>query len=402
MRAIICALILCVTSPVLAETLTYAGRLTSADGTPVAVWPHLSFTLHDEQGSVLWSTFVDRDVLSMSADADGNFSVVLDVGEYADGRAGPIEPELAGRAHALSVAVCDVLPCVDPPTLGRPQRLDAVPRALHAAVAEDVMPGAVAGAVYQLDDLIVTAEPTPGEYGSLPEALAALDGRLLPPWRDITIRVGPGTFRHDEPVVIERPDAQRLRIVGAGSGETMLWFPSSHGVEVAAGLHLGELRALTIAGQRGGEGDARGVIVHPGAQLRLGADTVVQDFDEHCVYARGSTLIAHDVRVRNCGSSGVMARSGARVLCDRASVVDAATGFSADEHSLLRCYGCRAEETSWYGFLATEGSVVKAEDAAAVEIGREVYHSERAGFVDARGALPEGWQQGEDPSFVLQ
>lgn len=310
-----------------AQVLTYSGTLTDPAG-QAAGWPHLRFSLRDAEGEVVWSAEVDADQLALTdPDGTGRFVAVLDHGLFADGREGP-PTALVGRvARSLSVATCEVLPCVDPPVLGEPQMLGSVPHALHATHAAQVEPAAVRSVVYQVDDLVVSQDPGPGEFANLAEALAHLDGKTIPPGRVVSIHIRRGVHDHPGPVTLRRRDGLDLAIVGEGPDTSILRFPSSSGLIVEAGSQLGLLDGVTIQG--GWEADdpdepgEHGVVVQSGSFARLSPAVVIEGFGESCLAVTGGHAIASGITVRTCGVMGVRNRRGGVVDTSGASISDA-------------------------------------------------------------------------------
>lgn len=329
----------------LAAPLMYSGQLARTDGHALE-WPSLRFSTLDADGRVLWSTRVDADVLAATDTmGQGQFVAVLDHGVFADGREGPATEAIRHDAHSLSVAVCHALPCLDPIPLGEPQALNAVPYAVHASHAAGVEPAAVRSVVYQLDDMVVSQDPGPGEFATLGQALDALRDRLLPPGRDVTIHIERGVYVHDAPIHFARPDGHRLRINGAGTDTTILRFPESGGLWIEPGAFLGSIDNLTIDGGRAlddeGEVEHRGVHVRESAFARLGRGMTVRGFPTSCVTATGGRVLAPGIAIRDCNGAGLFSRQGGVIVADdsRISHTDGAAVLAYD-FATIQCRRC--------------------------------------------------------------
>lgn len=345
MRIILACIVLLAAAPAFAQALVYTGQLTRLDGAE-RQWPHLKFALHDVEGVTLWWTVVDADVLAFTAIADeGHFVAVLDHGALADGRQVPATEAIRQGAYSLSVAACHALPCLDPIPLGDPQALNAVPYAVHASHAAGVEPEAVRSVVYQLEDLVVSQDPGPGEFATLDQALAALQDKLLPPGRDVTIHIERGVYVHDAPIRFARPDGHRLRINGAGTDTTILRFPESGGLWIEPGAFLGSIDNLTIDGGRAlddeGEVEHRGVHVRESAFARLGRGMTVRGFPTSCVTATGGRVLAPGITIHECNGSGLYSRQGGVIVADdsRISHTDGAAVLAYD-FATIQCRRC--------------------------------------------------------------
>lgn len=392
-----------------AETLTYSGRLAPIDGLAPASWPDLLFALDDEAGEPLWSTMVPGEVLSMTHQGAGRFTVALNHGELADGREASLDASIIAMARTLSIGVCHALPCAEPDWLGPPQPLGAVPRALRAAVADDVDHDAVRAAVQAPAVLVVAQEPDPDEFGSLPEALAALEGRTLATGRPVTIRIGRGIYNHEAPIHVRRHDGAALRIIGAGREETILRFPSSDGLIVSDGGHLGLIDQLTISGPGdgspgNGDGDAdhRGAIAVGGATLRLGSALSLHRFPGACLWVEGSDVMAEQAEFSDCGGSGIVAYYGARVRAHDAAVLNVGTyGILAGYGSMLSCRRCTLSggQTAVYAHFNAH---IQAQDITLdVDAFRSMLFRARfGGNIEAHPMRDPGRCQIDEHSFV--
>lgn len=333
-------------SLVSAQPLVYEGTLTHNGSAPVDEVPILRLALSDADGLEQWSRVIASEELDELLDDMGRFALVLDEGTLADGEIGPI-PAL-GAGSALAVAVCSTMACDDWEPLGDPQTIGVVPRA-HQAVealrALDVAPEAVHSTMYQMTDLVVAQRPEAGEFGSLAEALASIEDKLLHPVRGLTINVGRGVYSHDEPLLFSRPDGHLLRIVGAGQEETILRFPESAGVVIAPGGALGMLDGLTLRGQYelGVDDGSRhiGVSAGPQGRIHLGRDLLIERFSHSCIRGESSEVLAEGVSIRIC-RSGMVAYFNATIVADEASIANTVTyavlaGYGGSVISCNRC-----------------------------------------------------------------
>ncbi|MEZ4432772.1 MAG: hypothetical protein R3F65_10190 [bacterium] len=368
--------------------LIYEGRLLLDDAVPDP-WPALRFSLVDGAGMAHWETVVPPDGPITVSD-DGRFVAVLD---------SPVDQPYAAAAldeeRRLQVEVCPPRPgqpCAWVP-LGPPQVVGAAPESARLIV----------------DDLVLRVRSerplAPGDFGSVPDALAALEGRLIMPSARVTIEIGPGEYGpYRQPIVIDREDGKRLHIVGTGAaaGDVVITFGDNSGLVIAEGTRLGGLARLTLRGDgaRGvGPAGKNGLWVRFGAWVNVAGELRVEAFSGHCVIAEGATLEAEGIRVSGCGYSGVAAYSGAVVVADGARVDDVdQDGFRADWGSVIRASGAtvlsrRAE------FAANRQSFIDAGDACHAEMacllrptGNSLIHAPGANaHVDGQVSPPVGY-----------
>lgn len=363
---------LCLTAPVAlcvslawaAPPLIYEGRLLDAAGNPPAAWPALRFALEDEAGAALWSTTIDADDEGLQADPQGRFNAQLADGWHADGRMGPVDDVDFALPRWLAVEVCTdgaaAADCANWQRLDPRQRIGAVPYATQAGRDSQ----------YQLEDLVVSTAPGPGEFGSIHEALAALDRKLLPPDRDITIHIRPGLYVHDRPIEVWRTDGNRLRIVGDDQETVLLHFNRSSALVVHAGAHLGGFDGMQIVGDQlrgGGRGEYKGVYVEYGAFARLGPDLLVAEFSHTCVHARfGAVLDAQGVHVADCNVYGFVSNYGSFVNADGAEAVRSGyIAFAATLGGTMLARNTRVG--GGISYVAQHMGYITASDAVVVE-----------------------------------
>lgn len=349
------------------EPLVYEGRLTGPgpDEDGLDVFPVLRFSIVGPDGTEQWAQVVDPENAGVAYDNEGNFVVVLDNGWLADGGFGPPSPAMVADDARLLVERCETAACAAFESLGAAQPIGAVPVAL---MARDVAPEAVQRAVFQMTDLVVSQNPGPGQFGSLHDALAAIEDKILPPGRGVTIHIEQGVYIHDRPVEFTRPDGGLLRIIGAGAENTILRFPESDGVIVHRLARLGLIDAVRIEGfyELGGarEPYTDGIRVDRGASAQLGPDVHVQGFSDHCLQVNGGRLIAEEAEINDCGYNGIFAYRGAHVWASRTRIRDTLSySMTASSGSMIECEECSIGGTR-DGAYAANLSHIRFRDSA--------------------------------------
>ncbi len=295
----------------------------------------------DDGGDNTWQD----DALQVTP-VDGRFE--LEIGASPDN---PI-PAWAFEAEVLQLSMV-----VDGEALEGRQRILATPFAVRASEASLL--------VSPPDEL--TVGPL-GQFSSLPDALAALNGRLIPAGQVVTIRIADDTYNLDETVHIEHPDGARIHIVGntLNPGEVRLVFRDVAGIVVDRGGALGLLDGVTLAFQ--GDVPARsGVVADEASFIGLVPDVIVEGFTGHCVGAlKASSVIASSVTARRC-STGIHASEGADVDASQALLEDHRTA----------------------GVVASTGGTVNASGATIARSGH-AFLAQFLGYIDGRGASVEG------------
>ncbi len=309
--------------------LIYEGRLTTG-GQPPDPWPGLRFAVVDAEGEVWWSTLVEPGGPHVEVGPDGRFVAYIE-----DSPENPWAVAGFDQGRWLRVEVCPGAWPANPADdcgwvrLEQTQRLGAVPVALGLSASGTRTP------TYQEEDLIVSTRPRPGEFASIHAALAALDRTVLPPDRDIRIRVQPGIYQHDSPVEIWRSDSTRLHIVGQGEepGDVQLFFDRSDGLRVHPGARLGLVDGMTFVGDRfrlPDGPDQSGIVVALGATLSLGERLVVREFTDNCIMTSGGVIHAAGVRAELCGGDGILAFwNGFIAARDASAISNGDTGIEA-------------------------------------------------------------------------
>jgi hypothetical protein len=207
------------------------------------------------------------------------------------------------------------------------------------------------------------------DAASLLAAMDSLSGSLLDPGVIVTISAGPGTYDFSEPLVFDHPSGERVRVLGAGAGATILSFPGSGGVYVQDGAGAW-LDGVTIQG--GGTGN--GAHAFAGARLVLGPAVEVQGFGPYGVLAeRGAVVLADGVE-SDSNSIGFGATWGGTLISRLAAAAGNGTrGWYAYGGGVIFAEGSTATQNGTDGFEAELGSVLNAPSASSIDNLRHGY-----------------------------
>ena len=189
---------------------------------------------------------------------------------------------------------------------------------------------------------VITTDETlgvPVPYVTINDALASLDDAVIASGVIVTVEVAAGTYAMTAPITIDHRDADNIHIVGAGSGSTILGFTASNGVQVLNGNSLGLLEGVTFVGD-GETYEANGVYVADNAFAEVGPDVVVDNF----------------------GGYGFRASWGGVLIADGTTVTGSFGGYMAESGSVVRAVGATVSATTNFGFVASRGSLVHADN----------------------------------------
>ncbi len=364
-----------------APPLIYEGELTTGDQPPDP-WPGLRFAVVDAEGEVWWSTLVEPGGPHIEVGPDGRFVAYLE-----DSPENPWAVAGFDQGRWLRVDVCPGAWPANPADdcewvrLEQSQRLGTVPVAETVSEAERARIAAVALEEAQRDIWVQPDEPggviatlrvnrsrEPGTFETVTEALASIDRKFIPPGITVEIRIDwdPVPYEHAESVRIERPDGNRLQIIGEpapddGLRPVVLSFPESHGIGVAAGSQLQWLEGVVLEGRRDNEQRQHGVIVSVGSYAALASDVEIRDFSGHCLSVYGGWVQADGIVASGCGLRGIFATGHALVdVEDSTSLGNASGNFQARYGSVIIANGSFSAQGSGYEYDASSQAYIEA------------------------------------------
>jgi hypothetical protein len=219
----------------------------------------------------------------------------------------------------------------------------------------------------------------------------------------VTISVAAGTYAHTAALQVRHPTGGLLDIVGAGVGQTILSFATSHGLQIE-GSSLGRVANLTIRGSTGASSDYNGIYVRNGA---VGVDTItIEQFKGSGIWAEGARLglltgaaITLDDNVQN----GLFATAGTTIGGSGAIVANRNLGNA--NVGLSGCSGVLQSVTTTGGargvWLNAGANVyIVTISVGAVSIGTDaVAVSAHSALLCPSGAAPNTWAVSTGQSF---
>ena len=387
--------------------LIFDGRLTAGDGTPINP-ADLAFRIDYDGGQTIT---VDADV---EPTGDGRFTAYLHPDDVAFAAAPDAEIWVTYNAGD------------EPPPFG-PFAIGTVPSALYCyslpAEVTDQLDAEMAARIEALraerfapaGPLVVRPAPNraAGEFGSIAEALASLDGKAIRTDQRVTIHVGAGTYPTQDSIRVTHPDGDRIFIQGEGSDtvsiESVGDFP---GIDVSHGKQLGGLDGITFRAL--GRNESAGIQASGSSYVKCGPDVHVTGFSYGILARNNAVVVAASVRVNNARTFGILAEYNATVRAGSADIhpdqleqggvgVGARSGgtvevadamiagtsnvcIHTDSESYIDASSVDASDCGQVGLLAARSSTIRATDIHVRQTRQQGLHATQNSMIDATRA----------------
>lgn len=218
----------------------------------------------------------------------------------------------------------------------------------------------------------------PADYSTLALAMSYLSSKTIAAGTLVEIRLAAGTHDYTgASVSLNHPQGSQIRIVGAGSGSTILtWTNSASGIDglsVTNGNVLGHIDALHITRTaHAGTSISCGLLADSGSTIICGSDIKVTNHYYGIAARYGSYIRADSAEVDGAGDVGIWAYVGSTVDCSSATVTNTADplqslgfGIQAEYGSTVNCDLASASGSKIAGIAALSGSSVRAHSAVA-------------------------------------
>ncbi len=239
----------------------------------------------------------------------------------------------------------------------------------------------------------------PAAYATLAAAFTYLRTKTIAPGVTVTISIAAGTHDYSgASVSMNHPQGDQIRVVGAGSGSTVLtWLGTATGIDaltVTDGNVLGYIDALHITRTaHAGSSISTGLLANNAAAIICGSDIKVSNHYYGTAARYGSYIKYDSNEVDGAGDVGIWAYVGSTVDCSSAIVTNTADplqslgfGIQAEYGSTINCDSASSSGNKIAGIASLSGSTVRAPSATANTNTGSGLFARDGGVIEAIGA----------------